>query len=301
MAEQLLVTGLSASVFQPDGDTADLPDRSQIVVVGAGIVGSSLAYHLARLGQEVLVLDRASVSAGTSWHAAGLIAHGRGTDALTDLAAYGVDLYARLQDETGIDVNFTQAGSLLLARTAGRMDEVAETAVVARRKDVPHALVTPAEIQQLVPLVSTDALLGGLHQPNDGHVNPGLATLALAAGAHRAGARFVEGVRVTGIRTEAGRVSAVDTERGAVVCDRAVLAAGLWTRDLAAGCGASVPLYPAEHVHVRSNPVPGVDPLMPVVRDLDASLYLRHLNGCVLVGAFEPKGKPFDPRSLPTD
>jgi glycine/D-amino acid oxidase-like deaminating enzyme len=146
---------------------------------------------------------------------------------LTDLAAYGVELYARLQAATGIDVHHVRCGSLLLARTPGRMDELRELAAVARRNGVPYELVSPEGVQRLFPLASTEVLLGGLHQPDDGHINRGLGTLALAAGAHREGGPVREGVRVRGVRTEHGHLVAVETDRGVVECETAVLATGL--------------------------------------------------------------------------
>ena len=301
MVERLLARGLSATSFQTDARTADLPARARIVVIGAGVVGSSVAYHLAHLGEDVVVLERSSVASGTSWHAAGLVVRGRSTHVFTELASYGVDLYGRLPAETGVDVNLVQCGSLTLARTDGRVDELRMMAAVGRHHDVPNEMIEPSRVPQFFPFAVADGLVGGLHQPDDGHVNPGLAALALATGAHGAGASFREDVRVTGIRTASGRVIGVETDRGVVECERVVLASGLWTRDLAAACGASVPLYPAAHVHVRSNPVDGLSPMLPVIRDLDASFYVRHLNGCLLVGAFEPDGKPLDPGALPPD
>ncbi|MCU1400079.1 MAG: dependent oxidoreductase, partial [Acidimicrobiales bacterium] len=161
-------------------------------------------------------------------------------------------------------------------------------------------IVAAQRVAELFPLAVAGGLVGALHQPDDGHVNPGLAALAFATGAHRAGAVFREGVTVSGIRTDAGgRVVGVETDRGVVECERAVLAGGLWTRDLAAACGASVPLWPAAHVHVQTVPIAGAEPHLPVLRDLDASFYVRHFDGRLLVGAFEPDGHPLDPTSLP--
>ncbi len=301
MAERLLERDLTATSFDPLAASGSLPDRSRTVVVGAGIVGSSVAYHLARLGEEVLVLERHSVASGTSWHAAGLVVRGRSSHVFTELASYGVDLYERLAVETDIDVNLNQCGSVTLARTNGRLDELRYMAGVARHQSVPYELVKPSRVPELCPLAVADGLVGALHQPDDGHVNPGLATLALAKGAFAAGAVFREGITVAGVRTEAGVVTGVHTDHGFVECERVVLAGGLWTRDLAAACGASVPLWPAAHVHVQTAPIDVIDPAMPVLRDLDAYFYARHFDARLLIGAFEPDGQPLDPASLPPD
>jgi heterotetrameric sarcosine oxidase gamma subunit len=300
--ERLLERDLTATTFDPDARGGPLPARARTVVVGAGIVGASVAYHLAELGErDVLVLERHAVASGTSWHAAGLVVRGRATHVLTELASYGVDLYRGLRAETGIDVNLVQPGSLTLARSDGRMQELRYLAGVCRHAGIPAEEITPAQVPELFGLAVADGLVGGLHQPEDGHVNPGLAALALAKGAHDRGVTIREGIDVLGLRTERGRVTAVLTEQGPIACERVVLACGLWTRDLAAAAGATVPLWPAAHVHVRTVPIDGAHAGLPVIRDLDAYFYLRHANGALLVGAFEPDGKPLDPTSLPPD
>ena len=303
--EQLLVRDLTATSFDPRAADRPLPARCRTVVVGAGIVGASVAYHLAELGEpEVLLLDRASVAAGSSWHAAGLVVRGRATAALTELASYGVDLYARLGAQTGVDVGLEQPGSLTLARTEGRLDELRYLAMVARANGVPAELVPPGRVPELFGPAVADGLVGALHQPQDGHVNPGLATLAMAAAGHARGVVLREGVTVLGIDRQdgaAGRPVAVRTSLGRVECERVVLATGLWTRDLAEACGASVPLWPAAHVHARTAPLTDPAQTLPVIRDLDGFFYLRSASGALLLGAFEPDGQPFDPRILPDD
>jgi heterotetrameric sarcosine oxidase gamma subunit len=301
MAERILERDLSARTFDPDAAAGRLPARSRTVVVGAGIVGSSVAYHLADLGEEVLVLERGSVASGTSWHAAGLVVRARSTHALTELAAVAIELYPRLGVETGIDVNLVQCGSLTVARTDGRMDELRYAAAVARHHGIPAHILPPSAIAELWPLAVADGVTGALHQPLDGHVNPGLTALALATAAHRRGAVFREGVSVLGIDRIDGRVAGVNTTAGLVECERVVLACGLWTRDVAEACGAAVPLWPAAHVHVQTDPIGGATIDLPVLRDLDGSFYVRHVNGRLMVGAFEPDGQPLDPRGLPAD
>ncbi|MDX6376589.1 MAG: hypothetical protein QOE98_892 [Gaiellaceae bacterium] len=298
--ERLLERDLTATSFDPTARSGELPARARTVVVGSGIAGASVAYHLALLGErDVLVLERGAVASGTSWHAAGLVVRGRATHVLTELASYGVDLYGKLGAETGVDVNLAQPGSLTLARTPGRLDELRYLAGICRHAGVPAEMIEPRRVPELFGLAVADGLVGAIHQPEDGHVNPGLATLALATAAHARGVAFREGVEVTGFEQDRDRVTAVVTAQGRIECERVVLACGLWTRDLAALAGASVPLWPAAHVHVRTAPIAGATADLPAIRDLDAYFYVRHANGALLVGAFEPDGKPLDPASLP--
>jgi 4-methylaminobutanoate oxidase (formaldehyde-forming) len=295
--DQLLDKNLTATSFDPEAASRPLPERARTVVVGAGIVGASVAYHLARAGErDVVVLERASVAAGTSWHAAGLVSRGRATHFLTELADYGVGFYRELGD-----VGLRQPGSLLLARTTERLHELRYADGVARHHGIPSEIVSPARVAELHGLASAEGLVGALHQPEDGHLNPGHAALAIAARAHQHGVAFHEGVRVARVRASAGRAAAVETTTGAVECERVVLATGLWTRDLAAACGCAVPVWPAAHVHVRTAPIDGAVDALPSLRDLDGYLYVRQANGALLVGAFEPEGKPIDPHRLPAD
>lgn len=291
--DRLLDKDLSASAFAPDAQDRSLPARVRTVIIGAGIAGTSAAAHLAASGdRDVLLLDRHVVGSGTTWHAAGLTSSLRSTPAMTELASYSISVYRRLQADSGVDVSFNQCGSLLLARTPGRMDELRYVAAVARQKGVPVEMLSPEAILEMWPLASSEALLGGLLQPEDGHLNPGLAALALAKLAHGRGVTIRENVEVTGIRQADGAVVGIRTDLGDVDCERVLLAAGLWTRDLAASAGASTPLYPAEHVHVRTAPVDGASAHLPVLRDMDGFFYIRPENDRLLVGAFEPNGLP---------
>lgn len=302
MPELLVHKGITATGFAPEASGGSLPTHARIVVVGAGVIGSSVAYHLAAAGEtDVLVLERASVAAGTTWHAAGLLARARASHALTELTMYSVDLYGRLQAETGVDLDVNLCGSLTLARNQHRLDELRYAAMVCRHMGVDAELIGPERVPELWPLAVADGLVGALWQPGDGMLNPGMAALALAKGAHQRGVAVREGIRVTGIEIDRGRTTGVVTDHGTVTCERVVLACGLWTRDLAAACGASVPLWPAEHVHVRTAPLPGAVPTLPVLRELDGSFYIRHLYGALLVGAFEPDGKAVDASALPPE
>lgn len=271
----------------------ELPTRAQIVIVGGGIVGASIAYHLAKSGaKDVLLLEANVLGSGTTWHAAGLVTGARGTGPLTQLAQYGLRSYTDLQELSGIDVNFQRAGSLSIARTAGRLDEIQYAQDIARQHGITTEMLSPSRFAEVWPLASDTGILGSLLLPDDGHINPGYAAIAYGKLAFEQGVAIREGVRVTAIATQSGRVTGVQTPTGVIEADQVVIAGGLWTRDLAATAGAHVPLYAAEHIHVRTNPIDGAVPELPVFRDLDNSYYIRHELGRLLVGAFEPDGLP---------
>lgn len=298
--EALLDDSISATSFAADAATAEVPARARVAVVGGGVIGSSVALHLAELGvDDVVLLERERIASGTSWHAAGLLARVRASHATTELADYGVDRYSRLEARSGIPVGFFPNGSLTLCRTEGRLAEARSAAALARHHGIEAHLLSPEEAVEAWPLLSKDDLLGALHQPGDATVNPGHAALAFAKLAHEAGVTVREGVRVARILTDgspgATRVPAVlglETSRGTIAAETVALCCGLWTRDLAASVGVSVPLYAAEHVHVTTVPLEGAVRRLPILRDLDHYLYIRHYRGRLVVGAFEPDGKP---------
>lgn len=269
------------------------PRRADVVIIGGGLVGSSIAHHLTTRGVgDVVVLERNLLTSGTTWHAAGLVAGARGTITLTHLAHYGREFYATLGERTGLDVEMRRPGSLSIARTPGRIDELAYALDVAHLAGVAAELVDVQRIAELWPVASTHGMRAGLYFPDDGYLNPGVASLALARLAQQGGATFHEGLEVRRIVVHDGRVAGVETARGRVDADVVVVAAGLWSRDIAATAGVHLALYPAEHVHVRSAADVGAEYALPVLRDVDNSYYVRQESGRLLVGAFEPRGLP---------
>lgn len=283
---------LSASTFRAVAPT-NLPESASIVIVGGGIIGSSIACHLARLGHKgVLLVERNVLTSGTTWHAAGLIANARGSIALTGLAKYGASFYSTLHSDTGIDIGYSTPGSISLARTDARVDELTHAADIARHCGVQAELLSPEEIAKLWPLASMEAVASGLYFPDDGFVNPGYASLAMAQQAHLSGVEIHENVSVKEIVTRDGRVIGIRTTTGEVSADVVVLASGLWSRELAATAGVHLALFAAEHVHVRSEPLTADIADLPVLRDVDNSYYIRREENRLLVGAFEPRGIP---------
>lgn len=304
--DRLVDRDLGAAAFGLD-PREDLPQRADVVVVGGGIVGASIAYHLAEEGvPDVVLLERNVLGSGTTWHAAGLVAGARSSVVLTGLAHYGRELYAGLQERTGIDVEMRRPGSLSIARTEGRVDELRYAHDVARQCGVASRMVDVDEIARLWPIASTHDMLAGLFFPEDGYLNPGHAGLALARLAHDRAVAIHEGVDVTQVLvdrdgTGGGRVVGVETSRGTVRADAVVLAGGLWSRELAATADVHLALYPAEHVHVRSAADLGSDLSLPVLRDVDSSYYVRQEGGRLLVGAFEPDGLPRSVETIARD
>ena len=297
--EHLANRDLDPSILEP---VSEPPPRARVVIVGGGVIGSSIAYHLTKLGiTDVLVVERTRLTGGTTWHAAGLVSQVRGTHALTELSRINASLYAGLPAETGVETGFRRVGSLTLARTPGRMQELRGAADMHGEFDVEARILEPAQVRDSWPIAEIDDLVGALLVPTDATVNPGDATLSLAKGAHDRGAVFAFGVTVTGFRIEHGAVTGVETDRGPIEADTVVLAAGLWTSELARLAGTSVSLYPAEHVWVMTEPIDGAEERFPFLRDLDGYFYVRHHGGSLVVGAFEPKGKPKAPGDVPTD
>ncbi|HMK85453.1 MAG TPA: FAD-dependent oxidoreductase, partial [Steroidobacteraceae bacterium] len=280
----------------------DLPSRARVVIVGGGVVGCSVAYHLAKLGwNEVVLLERKQLTSGTTWHAAGLIGQLRQSMNMTRLARYTAELYRGLEAETGQATGYRQCGSISLATTAGRMEELARNASMAKVFGLPVHVLTAREIHELYPLANLEDVIGGIHIPSDGYANAVDITQALAKGARTRGVQIFQDVKVTAIRHEGRRVCGVDTTHGRIDADYLVLCAGMWTRDLAANIGVTVPLHACEHYYVLFQDVPGLDPSLPVLRDYDHCSYFKYDAGKLLVGAFEPNARPWAQEGIPDD
>lgn len=275
----------------------DLPARARAVIIGGGISGCSVAYHLAKAGwTDIVLLERKKLTSGTTWHAAGLIGQLRGSANMTRLAKYSADLYRRLEAETGVATGMRQVGSISVALTPDRMEELRRQATVARIFDVEVGEISPSEVKARYPHLNIAGVVGAVALPLDGQCDPANIAMALAKGARQKGARIVEGVRVTGVTQAAGRVTGVDWEageaRGHIAADVVVNCGGMWGRDLAAASGVTLPLHACEHFYLVTEPVAGLGHL-PVLRVPDECAYYKSDAGKMMVGCFEPVAKPW--------
>jgi len=278
------------------------PAHARVVIIGGGIVGCSVAYHLTKLGwRDVVLLERRELSCGTTWHAAGLVGQLRSSHNLTRLARYGAVLYERLEAETGQATGFRRCGSISVARTAERLIELKRGASMARCFGVEVEPISPAEAGKLWPLMRTDDLAGAVWIPGDGRTNPIDTTLALARGARRGGATIVENATVTGITRRNGAAVGVETDRGDVTAEVVVNCAGMWGREVGRLAGVNVPLHAAEHFYIVTEPLAGVTRELPVLRDTDGYIYVREEVGGLLMGGFEPAAKPWGMDGFPRD
>ncbi len=283
-----------------------LPTHAQVVIIGGGIVGCSVAYHLSKLGwKDVVVVERKTIASGTTWAAAGLLGQLWSNAALTKLAVYGADLYSRLEEETGQPTGYQRPGSIRVAQTKARKEEYDRSMQMARAFGIEMEEISLIEAQRLFPLLYTDDLEAAWFQPNDGHTNPEDTTQALAKGARAGGARFIENVKVTGIHFKPGIVSGLNTvnglttDQGKITCEFVVNCAGMWSRELGKMMGASFPLYAAEHMHMTTNPMEGTYKGMPYLRDMDGYIYIKEEMGGLLMGGFEPVAKPWGMQGIP--
>ena len=283
----------------------ELPDHARVVIIGGGIIGCSVAYHLTKLGwRDVVLLERRSLTGGTTWHAAGLVTQLRTSRVLSELSLYGVGLYATLAEETGQPTGFNQTGSITVARTPGRMDEIKRTISMARGLGIEAAALSPSDAGGLWPLMRTDDLVGAMFIPKDGQTVPQDTAMALAKGATSGGASIFEDVKVTGVRQHRGAATGVSTNRGDVSCDVVVNCGGMWARNIGLMCGVKVPLQAAEHMYLVTKPMEGVALDMPSLRDYDGHIYFRRDKeeaGALLMGGFEPVAKPWGADGIPDD
>jgi len=279
-----------------------IPDQTRVVVIGGGIVGCSVAYHLTKAGwKDVTLLERKVLSSGTTWAAAGLCAQVRATAALTKLAVYGTELYARLEEETEQATGYRTLGSILCAQTEARRQEYDRAAGMAKSFGLEMDRIGFDEAKRLFPLLSTDGLVATYFCPNDGVTNPVDTTQALAKGARLNGARILEEVKVIDITLKNGRVVGVETDQGPIKCEYVVLSAGMWSFALGRKVGLTLPAQACEHMHVVTEPIAGVTKDMATLRDMDGHIYVREEVGGLLMGGFEPQAKPWGMDGIPED
>ncbi len=275
----------------------ELPKHARVVIIGGGISGCSVAYHLAKLGwTDIVLLERKQLTCGTTWHAAGLIGQLRGSMNMTRLAKYSADLYVKLEAETGVATGMRQVGSISVALTAARHEELLRQATTARAFDIDVQEISPSDVKAMYPHLNVSDVVGAVHLPLDGQCDPANIAMALAKGARMRGARIIEGVKVLRVLDNGEKVTGVEWEqggeRGTMAADMVVNCGGMWGRDLAELSGVTLPLHACEHFYLVTEPIEGLSRL-PVLRVPDECAYYKEDAGKMMLGAFEPKAKPW--------
>ena len=279
-----------------------LPSQADIVIIGGGVVGCSIAYHLTKLGiRDVVLLERKQLSCGTTWHAAGLVGQLRATRNLTELAKYTTDLLFSLEKETGQSTGFKQNGSISVALTTERMEELQRGASMANNFGLTVDILSPQDILAKYPYLSLDKVVGGVFLPKDGQCNPVDVTQAYAKGARMGGAKVLENIKVQRILTENRRAVGVVTDQGDIRSSTVVIAAGMWSHELGRQTGVNLPLHAAEHFYVVTEPIKGLPGTLPVLRIPDEWAYYKEDAGKILLGCFEPKSKPWGMQGIRED
>ncbi|MEZ5775264.1 MAG: FAD-dependent oxidoreductase [Hyphomicrobiaceae bacterium] len=284
---------------------AELPSQTGIVIIGGGIIGCSLAYHLTKLGRkDVLLIERKKLTSGTTWHAAGLVRAMLYSKNLTQLARYSLELYGELEKETGQATGLKRCGSISIATNSERWEEIRRGASMARAFGVGMEEISPKDAQRLWPVMQIDDVVGAVYFPEDGQVSPGDTTMALAKGARMGGARLVEDIKVTGIlkveTRSGGRAVGVRTTHGDVRAEIVVNCAGMWAREVGRMAGVDVPLQATEHFYAVTEPME-LPASMPVLRNMDQKLYVKEDAGKLLFGGFETRAKPWGVAGIPED
>jgi len=279
-----------------------LPQHASVVVIGGGIMGCSTLYHLAKQGvSDAILIERNQLTSGTTWHSAAQVRALRHSQNLTRMIQYSIDLYQQLEQETGQSVGWIQKGSLSLATNQDRLIHIKRQEALARVYGVNTSSISVAEAQERWPLMNSDDVVGAVWSPDDGRVSPSDVCAALVKAAKVDQANVFENTCVTGVLTSQGRVVGVETVQGVVKCDAIALCAGLWSREIGAMAGADVPVLACEHFYLLTKPVEGIEGNMPTLSDHDNHLYIRDDSGGLLVGCFEPIGKPIAPGVLAKD
>jgi 4-methylaminobutanoate oxidase (formaldehyde-forming) len=280
-----------------------IPSRARVVVVGGGVIGSSVAYHLAHMGwKDVVLLERDRLTSGTTWHAAGLIVtFGSTSETSTEMRKYTRDLYTRLEAETGQSTGFKPVGFIEVASDRDRLEEYRRVSAFNRLCGVDVHEISPAQVADLFPLAKTDDLLAGFYVKEDGRADPVGVTMALAKGARQQGATILEGVSAIGFTTKRGAVTGVITAQGTIECEYVVLCGGMWSRQLAAKVGVSIPLQAAEHYYLITERIPQLSASWPVLEDPASHGYFREEVGGLMIGLFEPVCAPWNVGGIPDD
>jgi 4-methylaminobutanoate oxidase (formaldehyde-forming) len=282
--------------------SSPLPAQARVVVIGGGIVGVSVAYHLALRGwTDTVLLERKQLTSGTTWHAAGLLTKLRATYNMTMLAAYAEELFRTCSEETGLHTGFRRTGSIIVARTEGRWEEVRRGLSMAKIAGFDVEIIDAAEAKRMWPLMDESGIVGAAYLPADGVADPTEATLAVAGAFRKRGGHIFEHTAVTDVIIKDGRVAGVRTPEGDIACEYVVNCGGMWARELGAKSGVRIPLHAAEHFYLITDEVPGLGKDLPVLRCPDDTAYIRDDTGKIMVGFFEPGAKPWGMDGIPED
>ena len=273
--------------------SAVLPKSSKVVVIGGGIAGCSVAYHLAKYGwKDTVLLERDQLTSGTTWHAAGLVGQLGASSTITRLRKYSLNLYKELEEKTGLSTGLKQNGAITVASTPERLQELLRQATAAQLFDVNVETVTKERIKELYPVINDKDILGGVYMPEDGQADPVGVTNVLAKAAKMEGAQIFEKTSVEKILVKDKKIVGVQTKFGKIDCEYVVIATGMWSRQIGEDIGVSIPLYPNEHFYIITEPLDKLPKNLPVLRDYNSCLYLKEDAGKMLVGIFEPNAKP---------
>jgi sarcosine dehydrogenase len=275
-------------------------DSAQVVIIGGGIIGCSIAYHLTAMGlKDVLIIEKGELTSGSTWHAAGLVGQFRSHRNITRMLQYSVSLYERLEKETGLTTGWKRCGCLHLASTEARLLELKKGATTARSFGLDMHIISPEEALQLFPILDREGIIGAAFMPSDGQADPSGITMAMAKGAMNRGAAVEQKTLVTGFHIKENRIQSVMTNRGAVKCETVVNAAGMWSRQLGALMGVNVPLVPFQHQYLVTEPIVGLPPDLPTLRDKDSLLYYKEETGGLVMGGYEQDGIPWSTKGVP--
>ena len=283
-----------------------IQDKAKVIIIGGGVIGCSVAYHLSKLGwNDIVLLERKQLTSGTTWHAAGLIGQLRASANMTKLAKYTQELYFDLEKETGVSTGFKRVGSISVALTNERMEELKRSAAMARAFGVDVEEISPREIKNRYPHINLERVVGGVFLGKDGQGDPANIALALAKGARQEGAKIYEGVTATKIFKNQNKVTGVEWtnrhgESGRISCEEIVNCAGMWGHSVGKMLGTNIPLHACEHFYIVTEPIAELTQL-PVLRVPDECAYYKEDAGKMLLGAFEPNAKPWGMSGIPKD
>lgn len=281
----------------------EFPDRARVVIVGGGVIGASVAYHLAHLGwSDVVLLEQGKLTSGSTWHAAGeIVSGGMTNETLAWMALYTRRLYERLEDETGLSTGFRPVGYIQTGNRPERIDKLRREADFLRGMGINRHEISPAEVHDLFPILEDKNLIAGFYTPEEGRADPANCAMSLAKGARLKGTKIFEDTAVTGFGLDRGRVETVRTTRGDIECEYVINCAGVWARQVGAMAGVAVPLQAAEHAYLISDQIESIGPDLPLLEDPDRFAYYREETGGLMVGLFEPIGAPWSLDKVPGD